>query len=173
MRRNLISIIILALLVVNIVMTAFMMLTVIPANQKAMGLVADIASVMNLELSDPSIMTSSTVNVSVEDTVTYDIQDKMNIFLRKGEDGKDHYAIVSVSLCMDSTHADYNTYGTDLASKEAMIKNEINNAIGSLTYDECLAMTTDEIQDLVLKKVQAMYGSDFIYKIVFRDIMFS
>lgn len=173
MRRNLISIIILALLVVNIVMTAFMMLTVIPANQKAMGLVADIASVMNLELSDPSIMTNSTVNVSVEDTVTYDIEDKMNIFLRKGEDGKDHYAIVSVSLCMDSTHADYNTYGTDLAGKEAMIKNEINNAIGSLTYDECLAMTTDEIQDLVLKKIQAMYGSDFIYKIVFRDIMFS
>ncbi len=173
MRKNLLSIIILALLVVNIVMTAFMMITVIPANKKTIALVGDVAAAMNLELSDPSIMASSTVNVSVEDTVTYDIADQMTISLRRGDDGKDHYAIVSVSLCMDSKHADYGTYGSDLASKESMIKNEINDAIGQLTYDECLAMTTSEIQNLVLKKIQTMYSSDFVYKIVFRDIMFS
>ena len=53
MKRNLLSIIILALLVVNIVMTAVMMFTIVPANKKTISLVGDIASAMKLELSDP------------------------------------------------------------------------------------------------------------------------
>lgn len=172
MKRNLLSVIILALTVVNIAMTAFMMFTVIPANKKTIALVGDVASAMQLELSDPNLVAGAEQAVSVEDTVTYDIVDQMTISLRRGEDGKDHYAILSVSLCMNSKSDDYKTYGADIASKESMIKNEVNEAIGSLTYDECQAMTTAEIQSAVLQKVQTMYGSDFIYKIVFRDIIF-
>jgi len=174
LRRNLLSIIILALLVVNIVMTGIMMFTIIPANKKTITLVGDVAAAMNLELSDPVLAgMGSSQTVSVEDTATYDVADQMTISLRKGEDGKDHYAIVSVSLCMNTKAEDYKTYGEDVSNKESMIKNEINDAIGSLTYDEAQAMTTAEIQDIVLKKIQAMYGSSFIYKVVFRDIMFS
>jgi len=175
MKKNLLSVIILALLIVNIVMTAFMMFTVIPANKKTIALVGDVAAAMQLELTDPTLVSANgdSAVVSVEDTVTYDIADQMTISLKKGEDGKDHYALVSVSLCMNSKSADYNTYGADVANKESMIKNEINDAIGSLNYDECQAMTTSEIQSLVLQKIQTMYGSDFIYKVVFRDIMFS
>ena len=174
MKKNLISIIILALLVVNIILTAVMMFSVVPANNKTIALVTDIASAMELELSDPNLAAATAdKQVSVEDTVTYDIEDQMTISLRKGEDGKDHYAIVSVSLCMDTKNEDYEKYGADIASAEAMIKNEINDAIGSLTYEEAQVMTTAEIQEAVLTKIQAMYGSAFIYKVVFRDIMFS
>lgn len=174
MKKNLISIIILALLIVNIALTAVMMFSVVPANNKAIALITDVAAAMELDLSDPNLAAATAEKtVSVEDTVTYDIPDQMTISMRKGEDGKDHYAIVSVSLCMDSKSEDYKKYGADIASTESMIKNEINDAIGSLTYEEAQVMTTAEIQDAVLKKIQAMYGSAFIYKVVFRDIMFS
>lgn len=172
MRKNLLSVIILALTVVNIAMTAFMMFTVIPANKKTIALVGDVASAMQLELTDPTLAGTTEQAVSVEDTDTYDIADQMTISLRRGEDGKDHYAILSVSLCMNTKSDDYKTYGADISSKESMIKNEVNDAIGSLTYDECQAMTTSEVQSVVLQKIQAMYGSDFIYKVVFRDIIF-
>ena len=175
MKRNLLSIIILALLVVNIVMTAVMMFTIVPANKKTISLVGDIASAMKLELSDPTMSESeSTQAVSVADTATYNIEDKMTISLKKGSDEADHYAVVSVSLCMNTKDADYKTYGTDedLASKESMIKNEIIDAIGSLSYDEAQVMSTTDIQDAVLQKIQAMYNSQFIYKVAFRDIMF-
>lgn len=173
MKKNLLSIIILALLVVNIVMTAVMMFSIIPANRKTVALVGDIASAIQLELSDPNLASADSAAVSVEDTETYDIADQMTISLRKSEDGKDHYAVVSVSLCMNMNHADYKAYSAGVSTKEAMLKNEINDAIGSLTYEEAQAMTTAEIQQVVLSKIQAMYGSDFIYKVVFRDIMFS
>lgn len=174
MKKNLLTIITLALVVVNIIMTAVMMFTIIPANRKTMSLCTDIASVMNLDLTDPVLASAQAEQtVGVADTETYDIADQMTIALKKGEDGKDHYAIVSVSLCMDTKSEGYATYGADIATKEAMIKNEINDAIGSLTYDQAQAMTTGEICSQVLQKIQTMYGDTFIYKVVFRDILFS
>lgn len=50
MKKNLIAVIILAVLVVNTVMTGIMMFVVIPANQKTMELVGDIAAAIQLDL---------------------------------------------------------------------------------------------------------------------------
>ena len=47
MKKNLLSIIILALLVVNIGMTAFMMLSVMTTNSQTAKLISDIAAVHN------------------------------------------------------------------------------------------------------------------------------
>ena len=48
MKRNLLSIIILALLVVNIVLSAIMMVTVSSASKKTAALVADISTIIGL-----------------------------------------------------------------------------------------------------------------------------
>ena len=173
MKKNLLSIIILALLVGNIVMTASMMFTVIPANRKTIALVNDVAGVLNLELTDPADAAEAAAAVSVDDTVTYDIPDQMTITLRRSEgEEKDHYAIVSVSLCMNSKDDDYKTYGATVAEKESMIKNEIIDAVSSYTYEETQALGSSGLQDAVLEKIQTMYNSKFIYKVVFRDIMY-
>ena len=52
MKKNLISIIILALLIVNIVLTAIMMFSVTTTNRKTAALVGDIASAISLDLGD-------------------------------------------------------------------------------------------------------------------------
>lgn len=173
MKKNLLTIIILALLVVNIVMTSVMMFTVIPANRKTIALVNDIAGVMNLELANPIDAASAGAAVSVEDTVIYDIADQLTIPLKKSEgDTADHYVIVSVSLYMNSKDEDYKAYGGEaLGERESMIKNEINDAIGSYTYEEEQALGNAGLQDAVLERIQSMYNSRFIYKVGFRDIM--
>lgn len=174
MKRNLLAIITLALVIINIALTVFLLVTVIPANKKTTALVTDIASVMNLELYGADGSTTGGPAVNVADTVTYDIEDQMTISLKRGSDEKDHYAICSVSLAMDSTHEDYATYGSaeQLKTMESMIKNAIIDSVGSLTYEEAQVMSSTEISLMVLEKVQELYGSDFIYKVVFRDIMF-
>ena len=50
MKKNLISVIILALLIVNIVLTAIMMFSVTGASKKTAALVDNIATALNLEL---------------------------------------------------------------------------------------------------------------------------
>lgn len=174
MKKNLLSIITLALVIINIALTVFMLFNVVPANKRVTSLVTDIASAMNLELNGADGTTAENAVVPVADTVTYDIEDKMTISLKRGSDDKDHYALCSVSLCMNSKHEDYATYGTaeQLKTMESMIKNAIIDAVGSLSYEETQVMGTSQIQDLVLEKIQELYGSEFIYKVVFRDIMF-
>lgn len=174
MKKNLLSIITLALVVINIALTVFMLFTVVPANKRVTSLVTDIASAMNLELYGADGASAEAATVSVADTVTYDIADQMTISLKRGDDEKDHYALCSVSLCMDSKHDDYGKYGSaeQLGTMESMIKNAIIDAVGSLTYEETQVMGTSQIQELVLEKIQELYGSDFVYKVVFRDIMF-
>ena len=90
MKKNLVSIIILALLIVNIALTAIMMFSVIGTNGKTAALVTDIASAINLDLEGSK--GDAQVNVPIADVVPYTIAD-MQILLKKdapaeGEEGE-------------------------------------------------------------------------------------
>ena len=69
MKKNLLSVLILVLLIVNIALTSVMMISVTGTNKKTAELVTNIATVMNLELSVPGQEESA---VSLADTDTYD-----------------------------------------------------------------------------------------------------
>lgn len=171
MKKNMMSIIILALLVVNIALTAVMMFSVVPAANRTNKIVKDVAAVMNLELS--STMGGSDAEVPIEDTLTYEIADKMTIPLRKGADEKDHYAIVSISLAMNTKNEDYEKFGSQesMLERESLIKNEINEVVGSYTLEEAQT-NTQAVQTAILDRIQNLFGSKFIYKVVFRDVIF-
>ena len=89
MKKNLISVLILALLVVNLVLTSIMMFSTMSSVKKTSALVTSIASVLNIELSGESEEAGET-EVKLNDLVTHDIPDDLTIPLKKGEDGKDH-----------------------------------------------------------------------------------
>ena len=69
MKKNFVSIIILALLIVNIVLTAIMMFSVIGTNSKTAALVTDIASAINLDLEGSK--GNAEVSVPIADVVRY------------------------------------------------------------------------------------------------------
>lgn len=171
MKKNMMSIIILALLVVNIALTAVMMFSVVPAANRTNKIVKDVAAVMNLELS--STMGGSDAEVPIEDTLTYEIADKMTIPLRKGADEKDHCAVVSISLAMNTKNEDYEKFGSQesMLERESLIKNEINEVVGSYTLEEAQT-NTQAVQTAILDRIQNLFGSKFIYKVVFRDVIF-
>lgn len=171
MKKNLISIAILALLVVNIVLTSIMMINVTSTNKKTAALVSDIAAAVELDLSAGQI--EEEIVVPLENTVTYTIPD-LTILLKKStvinEQGaevkaeKDHYALVSVTLSMNSEHEDYGTYGTDLTSREDLIKGVINSVIRNYSLEEASA-NPQAIEDELLKEIQKLFGSDFVFDV--------
>lgn len=168
MKKNLLSIIILSLLVVNIALTVVMMFSVVKTNQKTAEIVTDIASILKLELDTSE---GSVQEVSIADTQVYTIADSMTIRLKNDEgDDKDHYLIVKVSFSLNTKHEDFATYG-DLSTKEDLLKGEINSVVGSYTYAEA-KLSPDQMCDEILRRVQTMYGSDFIYKVSFSEIIF-
>ncbi|MCQ2541352.1 MAG: flagellar basal body-associated FliL family protein [Lachnospiraceae bacterium] len=169
MKKNLLSIIILSLLVVNIALTVVMMFSVVKTNQKTAEIVTDIAAILKLELDTGEA--SQAGEVSIADTQVYTIADQMTIRLKNDDgDEKDHYLIVKVSFSMNTKHDDFATYGA-LEEKEDLLKGEINSVIGGYTYTEA-KLAQDQMCEDILKRVQAMYGSDFIYKVSFSEIIF-
>ena len=131
MKKNLLSILILALLIVNIVLTSITMISVTSTNKKTAAVIGDIATILNLELNAAKGDEDEKKEVSIDDTAVYNIEDQMTILLKKGEDGKDHYALVSVSLAMNTKDKGYDTYKDTLADKESLVKGEIIEAFGS------------------------------------------
>ncbi len=170
MKKNLISIAILALLIVNIVLTSIMMISVTSTNKKTAALVSDIAAAIELDLGS---MTETAAMVPMEKTVTHTISD-LTILLKKStvinEDGveveseKDHYALISVTLSMNSEHEDYATYGADIASREDLIKGVINSVVRKYTMEEASA-NTQLVEDELLEEIQKLFGSDFVYDV--------
>ncbi len=85
MKKNLLSIVILALLIVNIVLTAIMMFSVVGINKKTASVVGNIASVLQLETTKPKTEEGEE-EVSLENTKVYDIEDQLIIPLKNSED---------------------------------------------------------------------------------------
>lgn len=170
MKKNLLSILILALLIVNVILTAVTMFSVTSTNKKTAAIVNQIASVLQLELNNGADE-SEAETVSMEDTATYDISEELTIPLKTGADAKDHYAIVSVSLSMNTKSPGYKAYGESIADRDSLIKGEIIDAFRSYTIEE-LKADEDVVVEDILKRLQKMFDSDFIYKVSFRGVMY-
>ncbi len=166
MKRNLISILILALLIVNIVLTAIMMFSVTGTNRKTAELVSDIASAISLDIgSGYAGGGASEVLVPLEDTVTYTISDLQIPMKRAEGDEKDHYGMITVTLSMNSKHEDYKTYGEgDLSSREDLIRGQIFELVGQYTMDEAKT-NSGQLKADILSSVQTLFGSDFIFDV--------
>ncbi len=172
MKRNLLSILILALLIVNIALTTVMMITVNNTSAKTAALVNDIAGVLNLEVNGPvSNYSSAGEDISLADTVTYDIAEPMTIPLAIGEDGASHFAVVSVSISMDGTDKEFKKYGVEgIASRQSLIKSEITEVFGEYTLEEA-RVDIDSLKKKILERLQQLFDSNFIYKVSFSEII--
>ena len=170
MKKNLLSIVILALLLVNIALTAVMMISVTSTNNKTAALVTSIATVMNLELTDGSDADAN-ATISLADTEVYEIADSLTIPLKIDEDGKQYYMVCNVSLQINTKHEDYETLDPLVETNESLIKDKIRSVISSKTENEC---QTDQegLKAEILKAIQELFGSDFIYGIAFGEIKY-
>lgn len=171
MKKNLMSVIILALLIVNIALTAVMLFSVTSTNKATADLIGRISGAMDMELSSAS-GTAFKPAVPIENVVTYDIADSMTIRLKQDEDGTEHYIMVAITLSMDSEHEDYKEYGATLADRESLIKSEIISVVGTYTLEEAQA-DEEGLKQAILERIQNMFGSDFIFKVDFRDVKYS
>ena len=183
MKKNLLSVIILALLIVNIALTAVMMFNVTSTNKKVADLVGNIATVMNLELTPPGGSGEEKVEVSPADTEIYSISGSMTLALAPetvvDSSGKSsvqqRYLICNVSFSVNTKHEDYKTYGSAeaLAGREALIKDAISSVVSKHTLAELQADPgMESLKAEILQAVQGIYQSDFIYKVLVSDVKF-
>lgn len=172
MKKNLMTVLILALLIVNIVLTSVLMFSVIGTNKKTNELVSNIATVMNLELTVPG--EEEKIQVSMKDTEVYNINGAMTIPLVADPEldgSKQSYVRFEVALSMDTKNKGYKTYGEEIDTRASLIKDAITSVVSTHTESEC----RDDLEGLkveILEAVQQLFQSDFIYQIALSEIQF-
>lgn len=172
MKKNLISIIILALLIVNVVLTAIMMFSVVGTSRKTAALVDNISTALSLELeANGNGEDTSIPDIPMSEIATYDISEKMTMPLKLDEDGETHFFIATITLSMNTKDKGYKKYGESLEERESLIKSEINDVYSQYTLEEA-RNNQDQIKEEILKRIQEMFDSEFIFNVAFSDIMY-
>lgn len=164
MKKNLLSIIILALVVMNLVFTSIMMFSVLGTSRKTSALVGDIATVLKLELGGGE--EADEVEIPMGDVENYSIPGAMTILLKGSEDGKDHYAMVSVVLYMNEKDPGYKKYRESL--NDDVMKSLIIESVGQFTAEE-FRDNTDAVYAAIIENIQSEFDSEFIFKVAFSD----
>ena len=168
MKKNMLSILILALLIVNIVLTAIMMFSVTGTAKKTSALIDDISAAINLDLKNQSAASSTVqiADVPISDIEVVALGEELTIPLSIGADGKQHYYLVAVSLSLDTKHGDYKKLQPTVTTQADLIKGEIISVIGSYTLEEIQA-GTDGIRMEILQRLQTLFDSQFIFNVTF------
>ncbi len=171
MKKNLLSVLILVLLIVNLAMSLIIMVSVIGTNSKTGALVRNIATAMSLELHEPGEEGASSIPLS--QTATYPLAERMMIQLKPDAEGKSALILFNVSLAMDMEHEDYEAMGSaeKLAGLEIQIRDAVESVVKQYTKEEC-QLNFESIRAEVLKAVQELFQSDFIYKVSISDVMY-
>lgn len=179
MKKNLLTIIILALVVVNIAMTGFMLFSVMTTNSQTAKLVSDIAAALELETSGGvggGFAMEDTEPVGIGNIATFGFtgnQDRLTINLKPGADGKSHIMVVEVIFSMNTASPDYATYGSSesLSSMRDLVKSIVTETLAGYSMEE-LQENNQGARDQILEKVREMFNSNFIYDVNFSSVLF-
>ena len=166
MKKNLMTVIILALVFANFVLTAIMMFTVVPTTQKANELITKVCEAIDLELNSDAA--GGLAKPPIDQIAIYNVSagEKMTINLSGGN----NFAVVAVALSVNKESDRYKEATTDiLTEQEAIIKNTINQIVRQYTKDELLE-NTQKVQDEICKTLQGTYGSDYIIGVNFATL---
>lgn len=166
MKKNLLTVLILALLMVNIVLTSVMMFSMMSTNNKTAKLVNHILTALNLELGTPGEGDQDQEGVPLENIAVYNITGSMTIPLAMAEGGKQQYIVFDVSLSMNTKNPDYKKYGDaeSMSARESLIKDAITSVVTSHTRDECRG-NFEGLKEEILQSIQKLFGSNFIFDV--------
>ncbi len=168
MKKNILTVIIMAITVINTVLLAVLIFAIVPTANKTMKLIDKVNSIVDLELESPE---GKMEDISVSDIKTYNIADKLTINL-KSDDSESHYAVLKVSISMNSKNEEYTTLSEKVAENELAIKEIVSDEFGKYTKDE-VKPNKDIIKDQIIIRLQEYFKSDFIINVSFGDLITS
>ncbi len=171
MKKNLMSVLIMALVVVNVVLSGVIMMTLVPTAKQSNELIAKVCSAIELELESGKVHNPNTIPIEQTDVVNLTGEDVQTFTLKKGADGKDHYVVTKVSVTLNTADSDYEEKKPLIENREELLKQIVSNTF--LKYDYDTLRSSDEVQeeirDQMLEQMQDLFDSDFMVAVNFSE----
>jgi hypothetical protein len=176
MKKSLLTVVNFALTLINVILTAVIVVAVVPEVKNVNTLVSKVASAIDLDL-EAGAADSSVEQVDLTKVQAYTLADQMTINLQPGSDGKEHYAVITVSLNVNKDSEDFKTYSAGLTtggdgSYDANIKDAVIKVVSGYTIDEFRG-DMNSVQDSVKASLNKMFGSaDLISSVSFSSVSY-
>lgn len=170
MKKNLMSVLILALLVVNLVLTAITMISIVPSAKKSNELISEVCTALDLELA--SGRSANLSSVPIENRVPYTMEGTLTVNLRNSDDSEGHYAIVSIVLSLDNSNEDYEKLGKNGIEAhvyDSNIKNIVNDVVHTYTIEE-INNERDRAEKEILERLQGFFDSNVVVDVGFVEV---
>ena len=173
MKKGMVNVLILALVLVNLILSIVLVFTFVPAIKKTSNLVDKVCQIVELDVngdeSDGKIAIedleykSVTWGTSLEETQIYTL-------LSNGE--SIHHVKIGATLVINTKHADYKSKITTVSNAMGAINSVIGDVVSEYTYKNATTSKT-EMEQRILKELQSMFNSDFIYDFTFTQFIIS
>lgn len=171
MKKNIFSVIITALTVINVVLTAILFFVMLPTFNKTNNLLTNVASVLNIEL-DADSDAAGDKNFKLSDLEALPVawEETSTFNLKTGADGKKAYAqLKGYTLYLNKEADDFDDVKELLTADTAQITSIISSICGKhteaeLTQDLLMKEALEEIEELLDSKVVVRMALDGFVK---------
>ena len=162
MKKNILTIIVMAVSIVNLVLGIVLVFSIVPASNKTAALVDKVASVIDLNIDDPN---SEEQDYTIDDLVAYT---KTYINLKKDAgDDSNHYAqLAGFTISFNSKADDYKKVSESIQTNDIYVDDIVKETLGSYT-----ATTLDlvKVRSEIVKKIQEKYNTKAVVEISLKD----
>ena len=170
MKKNLISVIILALVLTNLVLTALLIFSVLPQTKKANQLIEKVCKAIDLDLNSGAASGTTNIPVDKRESWLMNGGEKLTVTLAKGDNNKQAYAVIVLSFTMNKDSEGYSKYGSEtLTKQDSDIKGAVNKILARYTIDDYQKYRDTKISEEILTYMQEIYGADFIVGVSFTE----
>ena len=153
MKKSMLNVIILALVLVNLVLTVILTFSLVSTNKKTNSLINKVAQIIDLDVAGGVKNNDST-----------------DIIVSYVDNGKTRYAVLSVSVGLNSKAKDYSTVSTSVDNGMKVLVNKITNEANKYTYSTISANKSTMETDL-LKEFQELFKTETIQSVLINIVV--
>ncbi len=160
MKRNMLTIVILAATLINLTLSAMLIFTVIPKAKRTDALIEKIVSAIELETE--SGIGKSYGEIAPEDQEEYVFQDEyVNL---KPINNEANVAMANITITVNKKHEDYETIQPLIEGKKTKIVAAVSSVLSDYAAAE-VSMYTEDINKDALEKVREIFQSKCILEV--------
>lgn len=164
MKRNLITVLILAVSIINLVFNILIVFVFMPSAAKTNKLINDISAVLDLEIASQN----PNGEFDVSNLAPFQLEQGNPINLAKDGSGEMHVVQYGLTINMDKTAADYSKIQTTIEGSTALIYDMARDIIGRYTYEQVIDVEVQkQIKEEILASLKETFNTECIYSVSF------
>lgn len=172
MKKSTLTIITLALVLVNVVLSVLLTFSLVSTNKKTDALITKIAALIDLDIANSAGSGNNNIMPGINDLEVVDVaanstSNKISLSV-SDKSGKVHYVVITATVTLNKQSKDYETLRPSVDTNMKLIVSTISNIVSSYSYEDLLPKK-GEMSEEILKALQDSFKSDIIYDFSFGD----